>query len=131
MAFRKLEKPRKTTASHQPMISIARAAGNSQIYMSINQTARKLLGDPAAVVFMWDDEACILRITASSPEDPASYKLGNAHPRISITGVMRELGITVHDTTRIPVTRAGRLAVDADLSDMPTTGLQAIPGRAA
>lgn len=68
------------------------------------------------------DEQALLRIVASSQDDPASYALSE-HGRVSVTGMLRELGLRVTETTRIPVQPVSRLAIQADLSMLTTASV--------
>lgn len=122
MAFRKLDKPGRATPTQAPQITIARNSGTHQVYLSLNKAARASLGDPAAVHFEWDDEACLLRIVASSPDDPAAYRLGR-HGRVTVTGMIRDLGLHIGKTMQIPARRDTRVSTIADLSDVPVAGV--------
>lgn len=123
MAFKKLSKPTRSGGSPIPMITIGTSDQNRQTYLSLNTAARKALGDPAAVFLEWDDEDYLLRIVASSPDDPASYSIAKGTGRISVTRIMRELGLTPADRAyTTPAKPHGRLALIASVADMHTTG---------
>lgn len=129
MSFRKLAKPTRTTAGTQPYITLAvTTTSNRQVYLALNTAARRALGDPAAVHFEFDDDKFLLRVVASNPEDPAAYAIPKTG-RVSVTGMIRDLGVNVTTTTRIHARPAGRLALIADLSDMPAAGGGIVPMR--
>lgn len=123
MAFKKLPKPTRSSGSPTPMITIGTSDRNRQTYLSLNTAARRALGDPTAVYLEWDDEEYLLRIVASSPDDPAAYVITKASGRISVTRIMRELGLTPagHAYTT-PAKPHGRLALIGSVADMHTTG---------
>ena len=119
MAFRKLAKPRRYNGvSTTPAITISRGSATSTSYLALNAAAFTALGEPAAVYFEYDDEEFKLAITASSPDDPAAYKLGK-HRRIAISGLTRELGWAIQKTTKHPAQRRGRLSLVIDVSELP------------
>ena len=84
----------------------------------MNTAAIMALGEPAAVFFEYDDEDFKLRIVASSPDDPAAYKLSK-HGRIAITGLTRQLGWGITSTHKLTATRMGRVSLVIDVSDLP------------
>ncbi|WP_152353286.1 hypothetical protein [Brachybacterium subflavum] len=132
MAFRKLQKPARSGGSPLPQITIGATGSNRQSFLALNAAARKALGHPAAVYLEWDPDEYLLRIVASSPEDPAAYTLTKSTGRISVTGIMRELGIDTRTTRTVPVKPQGRVAVIADLSELPAAGaVRPIRGTAA
>lgn len=125
MSFRKLAKPRRTVAPTVPSITLA-PASKSTTYMALNRAAQTALaGGAKHIHFEYEDETALLRIVASSPDDPASYAL-SGHGRVSVTGMLRDLGLRVTEATRIPVTAVSRLAVEADLSVLTTASVTPI-----
>lgn len=122
MSFRKLAKPRRHTGTHIPQLTIGMSGkpdGSGQAYLALNSAARKVMGDPVAVILEWDEDDYQMRIVASSPEDPDSYRIIKGTGRISVTGILRELGIDATERRTLPVTPQGRIAVLADLSELP------------
>lgn len=118
MAFKKLHRPGRARAS-AIVITIGMSSQNRQTYLSLSKGAHRAMGEPVAVHLEWDDEECLLRVVASSPEDPAAYKLTPSSLRISVTGIVREMGWDASETRAFPGRRDSRLSVVADLSDMP------------
>ncbi|WP_347042049.1 hypothetical protein [Brachybacterium nesterenkovii] len=117
MAFRKLSKPARINAG-DPTISIGLSGNGRQAFLALSRGARMLLGDPVAVYLEWDDEASLMRIVASSLEDPAAYKITGSTSLISVTRVLRDLDLTPRHTMRFPVRRDSRLSVVADLTPL-------------
>ena len=130
MAFRKLQKPKRSTASATPAITIGLTGNARQAYMSLNAAARKALGDPAAIHLEWDDDRMLMRIVSSSPEDPAAYKITARTGRISVTGVLRELDLTPVETTTIPAVKDTRVSLVVDLTDMASATVSPTRGAA-
>lgn len=118
MAFRKIQKPARRTVTSAPSITLSTSSRASGAYMAFNSGSMKLLGEPAAVHFEWDDETCMLRIHVSSPDAPEAFVIGK-HARASVTGLISEIGVAIPETTRIPVRPETRLPVLADLSALP------------
>lgn len=119
MAFQKLTRPRRSTATTTPAITIGSTQNGRQTYLSINTAARRALGDPAAVTLEWDPDAYILRLVAAASDEADSYRITDKSGRISVTGVMRDLGIDCTRTTPMQAKPSGRCAITADLSGMP------------
>lgn len=130
MAFRKLPKPKRSTGTTTPSITLGLTGSNRQAYMSLNAAARKALGDPAAIHLEWDDDRMLMRLVSSSPEDPAAYKITARTGRISVTGVLRELDLTPVETTVIPATKDTRVSLVVDLTDMASATVTPIRGAA-
>ena len=110
MAFAKVSKPKP-----DPYITITtRTEGGNAIMLPAH--TRDLIGDPVAVFFEWDPDDSLLRIVASSPADPDSYRVG-VRNRIGVKGLLGSLGVEVDKTGPHPVIADGPLAVIADLSN--------------
>lgn len=125
MSFRKLAKPGRTVAPTVPSITLA-PASHSSTYLALNRAAQMALaGGVKYIHFEYDDEKALLRIVASSPDDPASYAL-SGHGRVSVTGMLRDLGLRVTEATCIPVQPVSRLAIQADLSVLTTASVTPI-----
>lgn len=120
MAFQDLAKPGRVTAT-TPTISLGRAGRDSeQTYLSLNAGALRALGDPVAIRLAWDAEEAHLAVIICSPDDPRAYKLTAGTGRISVTAILRQLGIEVAETRRFQARPHGRTGLVIDLSDMPT-----------
>lgn len=120
MAFQDLDKPGRVTAT-APTISLGRSGReNEQTYLSLNAGAIRALGEPAAVRLAWDPDRAHLAVIIASPEDPRAYKIAAKTSRISVTQIMRQLGINVTDTKRFTTRPHGRTGLVIDLSSMPT-----------
>ena len=130
MAFRKLQKPKRSTGTTTPAITIGFTGSGKQAYMSLNAAARNALGDPAAIHLEWDDDRMLMRLVSSSPEDPAAYKITARTGRISVTGVLRELDLIPVETTTIPAVKDTRVSLVVDLTDMASATVTPIRGAA-
>lgn len=130
MAFRKLSKPKRSTGTTTPTVTIGLTGNARQAYLGLNSAARKALGDPVAIYLEWDDDRMLMRIVVSSPEDPAAYKITKQNGRISVTGVLRELDLTPVETTTIPATKDTRVSLVVDLTDMASATVTPIRGAA-
>ena len=120
MAFIKQQKPARTGGSAAPMITIGRSGAGKTTYLALNTAARKALGDPVAVYLEWDADAFLLRLVASSPEDPAAYTITKGTGRLSVTAIMRELGLIPRDRYTAPGRPHGWQALVVDVSEMRT-----------
>lgn len=127
MAFKKLRRPGRSHAS--PIsISIGTSSNTRQTWLSLSKGAHRALGEPAAIHLEWDDEDCLLRVVASSPDDRDAYPITKSNLRVSVTGIVREMGWDATTTRAFPGRRESRTSIIADLSDMPmsrTLGLVA------
>ena len=121
MAFVKLQKTHQKAPTAGPQITLSAHKVNGTTKLAMSRALVEMLGDPAAIHFEWDPDQYLLRIVASSPDDPAAYRVPK-NRYIAVTGVFRQLGIRVGETVRIPVEKQGRLAGVADLSDLPAAG---------
>lgn len=122
MAFVKLPKPKRTTATATPQVTISTNAKQSATYLFLNQAARKALGDPAAVYLAYDRETNRMQVHASSPDDPAAYALAGRTGRAAVTAILRELGFAPAKTTYHPAKKAGRLALEFNLDEVARAG---------
>lgn len=114
MAF----KPVIAKTKRYPFVTIATSGGGRVREMTLTAETLRNIGEPRAVAFEWDDEDALLRISAASPESPEASPLGKSlTARVTVTALLRQLGVTVESTTRFPVTQDGPLAVIADLSE--------------
>lgn len=84
--------------------------------LRLSASTLRSIGTPAAIHFEWDDEDSLLRIVASSPDDPAAFHLG-AQRRAVIPRLLDHLGVSIGQTTTLPITSDGPLSVIADLSE--------------
>lgn len=130
MAFRKLPKPKRSTGTTTPTVTIGLTGSARQTYMGLNSAARNALGDPAAIHLEWDGDRMLMRIVVSSLEDPAAYKITKQNGRISVTGVLRELDLTPVETTVIPAKKDTRVSLVVDLTDMASATVTPIRGAA-
>ena len=118
MAFQKMYKSNQKSPIAGPQITLSAHKTNGSTKLAMSRALVNMLGAPVAVHFEWDDEEFLLRIVASSPDDPAAYRIPK-NSAISVTGLFRQLGISVTGTTRIPVEKHSSLSAVADLSDLP------------
>ena len=130
MAFRKLQKPKRSTGTTTPTVTIGLTGSGRQAYLALNSACRRALGDPAAIHLEWDDDQMLMRIVVSSPEDPAAYKITKQNGRISVTGVLRELDLTPVETTVIPAKKDTRVSLVVDLTDMAHATVSPVRGAA-
>lgn len=128
MAFRKLPHAGRKAPTQGRFVTIA-PGSNQSIYLAMSREAVTALGDPVAVHFEWDSDDYLLRIVASSPDDPAAYPIPKTK-RLSVGPMLADLGVRVTERTRIPVASDSRLSVVADLSDLPAAS-QVTPMRRA
>lgn len=120
MAFQDLDKPGRITVA-APTISLGRSGrDNEQTYLSLNAGAMRALGDPVAIRLAWDPDDALLAVIICSPDDPRAYKLTAKTGRVSVTQIIRQLGLDITDTRRFPARPHGRTGLVVDLSDMPT-----------
>lgn len=129
MAFVRVSKPIRYHRG-TPTITIAGGNGKSAPYLALNSTTRSMLGNPTAAVFDWDQGRSLLRITICDPTDPDAYRITSIG-RINVARLYRQIGVDPVGVTRIPVQRDGRLAVIADLSDIPLANPAKLARRAA
>lgn len=122
MAFVKLPKPKRTTATATPQVTISTNAKQSATYLFLNQAARKTIGDPAAVYLAYDRETNRMQVHASSPDDPAAYALSGRTGRAAVTAIFRALGYAPSKTTYHPAKKTGRLALELNLDEVARAG---------
>lgn len=117
MAF----KPVIANTARHPFVTILAGKRDSRS-LTLSALTHRAIGEPRAVAFEWDEESSLLRISAAAPEHEGASKvppkLGHG---VSVTSLLRQLGVHVQQTTRIPVTRDGPLAVIADLAEYRST----------
>lgn len=120
MSFQPLKKPTRRGGSRSPMITIGHADGNKQTYLSLNTAARRAIGEPAAVALAWDAEKFLLLVSAASPDDVDAYPLTKATGRISVTQIMRDLGLTPAEAHTMPARKHGATGLVIDVSGIRT-----------
>ena len=124
MAFRKLPKVITRVGDLPATITIGcnkNTRGHSRTaYLAISGKARRMLGDPAAIVLEWDEDAWLLRIRVAAVDDPDAYGIGKT-PRIGITPIARELGWMWGIPVTVEVTQETRISIIADLSEVRTS----------
>lgn len=118
MAFVKLPKPKRTTATATPQITISTNAKQSATYLFLNQAAMAALGEPAAVYLAYDRETNRMQVHASSPDDPAAYTLNGKAHRIPVTVIFRHLGFAPTETTYHDAKKSGRLALEFSVDEV-------------
>ena len=121
MAFQKMFKTNQKTPTAGPQITLSAHKTNGSTKLAMSRALVDMLGQPVAIHFEWDPDEYLLRIVASSPDDPAAYVIPK-NSALAVTGLFRQLGVKVTETTRIPVEKQGRLAGIADLSGLPAAG---------
>lgn len=86
--------------------------------LALSTLALAGIGEPRAVAFEWDDEESLLRVSAAAPDAPEASPLPRkASHGVRVTMLLKQLGVTVPETTRFPTRRDGPLAVILDLSE--------------
>lgn len=118
--FQPLAKPSRHGGSTTPMITIGHADGNRQTYLSLNTAARTSIGDPAAVTLAWDADKYLMLVTAASPDDVDAYHMGKNTGRISVTRIMRDLGLTPAEAHTMPARKHGSTGLVIDVSGIRT-----------
>ncbi|KDS94183.1 hypothetical protein DHOM_02740 [Dermabacter hominis 1368] len=122
MAFVKLPKPKRTTATATPQVTISTNAAQSATYLFLNQAAKRALGNPAAVYLAYDRDTNRMQVHASSPDDPAAYAFSARAGRVAVTAILRELGFAPAKTTYHPAKKTGRLALEFNLDEVARAG---------
>ena len=120
MSFTPLKKPARRGGSSAPMITIGHADQNKQTYLSLNTAARAALGGPAALTLAWDADQYLLLVSAASPEDIDAYSITKSTGRISVTRIMRDLGLTPQDAHTMPARKHGSTGLVVDVSGIRT-----------
>ena len=86
--------------------------------LTLSVASLRAIGEPRAIAFEWDDDASLLRISAASPESPEASRLPSTMSHgVTVTALLRELGVSFPGTTRLAATPDGPLAIIADLSE--------------
>lgn len=120
MAFKKLSRSTRKPSLQGPRLTLS-TSSNGSTYLALNSAAKQAMGDPVAVALFWDDEECLLRIAACSSEDPDSFAV-TKHARLSVTGVVRDMGLSITETVRVAAKSDTRTSLLADLSELPASG---------
>lgn len=121
--FKPLAKPTRRGGSVAPMITIGTSVQNRQTYLALNSAARRSLGDPVAVTLAWDADKFLLLVTGESPDNPDSYTVTKANGRISVTRIMRDLGLTPDGAHTMPARKHGARGLVVDVSEMRTASI--------
>lgn len=115
MAFQKVVAP--PSLRHSPITTRFRPhVGKCGAHVELSKGAVDSIGNPSAVYFEWDPDDSLLRIVASSPDDPASYALTKGG-RVSISPILAILPIQISEPVGPPTRADGPLALIADLSE--------------
>lgn len=123
MSFTPLKKPSRRGGSTSPMITIGHADRNRQTYLSLNTAARRAIGEPTAVTLAWDPENLLLLVSAASPDDVDAYTLTKSTGRISVTPIMRDLGLTPAEAHTMPARKHSATGVVVDVSGIRTASV--------
>lgn len=126
MAFTALKKPARRGGSTAPMITIGHADQNRQTYLSLNTAARAAIGDPVALTLAWDKENLLLLVSSASPDDVDAYSMVKSTGRISVTRIMRDLGLTPAEAHTMPARKHGRTGLVIDVSGIRTASVTPI-----
>lgn len=112
MAFQKLgrPKPRKALTVYITFDDHGRSR------FRLSPLAYERMGEPRAVFLEWDDEASLMRLVASSPDDPSAYLVGT-QARFCPSGALEAMGVDIPEATAFPVTPDGPLALIANLTE--------------
>ena len=115
MAFQKVVAP--PSLRHSPITTRFRPhRGKTGAHVELSKGAIDSIGHPSAVHFEWDPDEHLLRIVASSPDDPAAYALTKAG-RVSIAPILAVLPVEISEPVGPPTRADGPLALIADLSE--------------
>ena len=90
--------------------------GRSGAHVQLSRGAIDSIGEPSAVHFEWDPDEHLLRIVASSRDDPAAYAL-TKDGRVTIAPILTVLPIEISEPVGPPTRADGPLALIADLSE--------------
>ena len=113
MAF----KPVTANTHRGPFVTILARRGQER-GLTLSVASLRAIGEPRAIAFEWDDDASLLRISAASPESPEASRLPSTMSHgVTVTALLRELGVSFPGTTRLAATPDGPLAIIADLSE--------------
>lgn len=126
MTFVPLQKPARRGGSITPMVTIGHADQNRQTYLSLNMAARHAIGDPTAVTLAWDADQYLMLISAASPTDVDAYSLTKSTGRISVTRIMRDLGLTPSEAHTMSARKHGTTGVVIDVSGIRTRSITPI-----
>lgn len=123
MSFVPLSKPSRRGGSAAPMITIGHADQNRQTYLSLNTAARIAIGEPAALSLAWDADRYLLLVSAASPTDVDAYGITKSTGRISVTRIMRDLGLTPAEAHTMPARKHGSTGLVVDVSGIKTASV--------
>lgn len=123
MSFTPLKKPARRGGSASPMITVGHADQNRQTYLSLNSAARISIGEPAALALAWDADQFLLLVSAASPEDVDAYSITKSTGRISVTRIMRDLGLTPAEAHTMPARKHGSTGLVIDVSGIRTASV--------
>lgn len=126
MSFTPLAKPARRGGSASPMITIGHADQNRQTYLSLNTAARSAIGGPAALSLAWDADQYLLLVSAASPDDVDAYSITKSTGRISVTRIMRDLGLTPAEAHTMPARKHGATGLVVDVSGIRTASITPI-----
>lgn len=121
--FKPLAKPSRRGGSAAPMITIGHADRNRQTYLSLNTAARIAIGEPAALSLAWDADRYLLLVSAASPTDVDAYGITKSTGRISVTRIMRDLGLTPAEAHTMPARKHGSTGLVIDVSGIKTASV--------
>lgn len=121
--FKPLAKPSRRGGSAAPMITIGHADRNRQTYLSLNTAARIAIGEPAALSLAWDADRYLLLVSAASPTDVDAYGITKSTGRISVTRIMRDLGLTPAEAHTMPARKHGSTGLVVDVSGIKTASV--------
>lgn len=121
--FKPLAKPSRRGGSAAPMITIGHADRNRQTYLSLNTAARIAIGEPTALALAWDADRYLLLVSAASPTDVDAYGITKSTGRISVTRIMRDLGLTPAEAHTMPARKHGSTGLVVDVSGIKTASV--------
>lgn len=113
MAFKKIAKRSSRSSEH---LTIEPPYGQNPPRFRFTVASMMALGHPEAVHFEWDDEGHLLRIVASNPDDPDSYKVPKSR-RLGVATLLEDLDIEPTETSTVPLSRDTPGAVIANLTE--------------
>ena len=121
--FKPLAKPARRSGAGTPTITIGHAQKNRQTYLALNSAARQAIGDPRAVTLAWDQSTYQMLITPATPSNPDAYLITESSGRCSVTGIMRQLGLTPEEAHSMPARKHGTTGLVIDVSGIRTRSL--------
>ena len=115
MAFQKLDRPLRGTAG--PTVTFypwTSAKKTPRLHLSVE--VYRWIGEPTAIHFEWDEEDTLLRIVASSRDDPNAYPI-DSQRRTTTGDLFKRLGLHHDENIYVRATRDAPLAAIVDLSE--------------